>query len=323
MEPPGDCRSELWFMYHLGRRCARSWPAPTAPRDRPLLDLTWDYPTEGAYAEPDAEASCARSSGSLEDGKAVAGYLELKDDGSTACGCWIYAGVYADEVNQAARRKPGREQSWVAPEWGWAWPMNRRILYNRASADPRRQAVVGAQALRLVGRGARASGPARTCRTSRPTMPPDYQPPEDARAEDALSAATPFIMQADGKGWLFVPSGLVDGPLPTHYEPTSRRSATPCYPGQQSNPARQQFQRPENPYNPLGEPGADVFPYVVTTYRLTEHHTAGGDVALAAPTSELQPEMFCEVSPQLAPSSASSTAAGSRWLRCARRSRRA
>ena len=60
----------------------------------------------------------------------------MKDDGSTTGGCWIYCGVYADEVNQAARRKPRQEQNEVAPEWGWAWPLNRRILYNRASADP-------------------------------------------------------------------------------------------------------------------------------------------------------------------------------------------
>ncbi len=107
----------------------------TDPRDRPLLDLTWDYPTEGAVAEPSAQAVLAEINGWDGDGKPLSSYNGLKDDGSTRCGVWIYCGVYADGVNQADRRKPHSEQSWVAPEWGWAWPANRRILYNRASAD--------------------------------------------------------------------------------------------------------------------------------------------------------------------------------------------
>ncbi len=105
--------------------------------DRPLLDLTWDYPVRGTQLdEPSAEAVLAEINGWDADGKPLSAYTELKDDGTTACGCWIYCGVYADGVNQADRRKPGREQNWIAPEWGWAWPANRRILYNRASADP-------------------------------------------------------------------------------------------------------------------------------------------------------------------------------------------
>ena len=87
------------------------------------------------------------------------GFAELEDDGSTACGCWIYSGVFADDVNQARRRDPGDLDApggWVSPEWAWAWPANRRILYTRASADPRGPAVVGAQEVHLVGRGAGA-----------------------------------------------------------------------------------------------------------------------------------------------------------------------
>ena len=107
-------------------------------------------------------------------------------------------------------------------------------------------------------------------------------------------------MQADGRGWLFVPSGLVDGPMPTHYEPHESPFANPLY-GQRSNPARQVFDRPGNRSQPVdGEPGADAIPYIVTTYRLTEHHTAGGMSRFVPYLSELQPEMFCEVSPELA-----------------------
>ena len=107
-------------------------------------------------------------------------------------------------------------------------------------------------------------------------------------------------MQADGRAWLFVPQGLEDGPLPTHYEPHESPFENPLY-SQRANPRRQQFERPENPYNPVaGEPGADVYPYVATTYRLTEHHTAGGMSRTVPYLSELQPAMFCEVSPELA-----------------------
>ena len=117
-------------------------------------------------------------------GEPVAGFAELEDDGSTACGCWIYSGVYADGVNQARRREPGDLDApggWVSPEWGWAWPANRRILYNRASADPDGKPWSERKKLRLVGRGARASGPATTCPTSRSTSAPDYRGADDAQ----------------------------------------------------------------------------------------------------------------------------------------------
>ncbi|MBV8304242.1 MAG: formate dehydrogenase subunit alpha, partial [Acidimicrobiia bacterium] len=132
------------------------------------------------------------------------------------------------------------------------------------------------------------------------TMRPDYEPSAEAKAEMALRGDEPFIMQADGKGWLYVPSGLTDGPLPVHYEPHESPFSNPLY-GQQANPVRQTFHRTENPYNPPhGQPGADIFPFVMTTYRLTEHHTAGGMSRTLPYLSELQPEMFCEVSPELA-----------------------
>ena len=136
VEPPGDATSDLWFYYHLGKRIRAKLEGSTDAMDRPLLDLVWDYPEEGPEREPSSEAVLREINGTGPDGAALSAYTELKPDGSTRCGCWIYCGVYADEVNQSARRKPGSEQSWVAPEWGWAWPANRRMLYNRASADP-------------------------------------------------------------------------------------------------------------------------------------------------------------------------------------------
>lgn len=299
VEPRGDQRSELWFYYHLGRIIRAKLTGSTDPRDRPVLDLTWDYPTLGPHAEPNAEAVLAEINGFDADGAALPSFTALKADGTTSCGCWIYCGCYADGVNQPARRKPGSEQSWVAPEWGWAWPANRRILYNRASADPdgtpwsQRKALVwwDADAGRWTGHDV-PDFPL--------TTPPDYRPPEGAKRQDAIAGTEPFIMQADGRGWLYAPAGLVDGPLPAHYEPPESPVDNLLY-GQQSNPARRVFPHRLNRSSPSGtEPGAEVFPYVFTTYRLTEHHTAGGMSRWLPYLAELQPEFFCEVSPALA-----------------------
>ncbi len=294
VEPPGDARSELWFYYHLGRIIRAKLAGSADERDRPLLDLAWDYPTTGATDDPSADAVLREINGSGPDGL-LSAYTELKDDGSTAAGCWIYTGVYAGGTNHAASRRPGREQSLVAPDWGWAWPANRRILYNRASADPagrpwsERKKYVWWDA--DAGKWTGADVP-----DFEPTKPPDYVPPEGATAQDSIGGADPFIMQTDGRAWLFAPAGLADGPLPTHYEPAESPVDNALY-GQQANPVRQTYDVKHNRYNPVGSP---VYPYVFTTYRLTEHHTAGAMSRSLPYLSELQPEFFCEVSPALA-----------------------
>ncbi len=228
-----------------------------------------------------------------EEGKPLSDYKPLKADGSTASGIWLYAGVYADGVNQAARKKPRWEQDYVAAKWAWSWPMNRRLLYNRASADPdgkpwseRKQYVWwDAEQKKWTGKDVPDFDEQK---------PPDYEPPDDAKGPDAIRGDHPFIMQTDGQGWLYVPQGLLDGPLPTHYEPHESPFQNPLY-SQRANPRRQQFHRPEDPTN-----SPDDYPYVVTTYRLTEHHTAGGMSRTVPYLSELQPAMFCEVHPDLA-----------------------
>lgn len=298
--PQGDARSDLWFLYHLGLRIREKLAGSTDARDRPVLDLTWDYPVKGERAEPDAEAVLAEINGYDAQGGPLSSYEQLADDGSTSCGCWIYCGVYAEGVNQAARRKPGEQQHWVAPEWGWAWPANRRVLYNRASADPDgrpwspRKALVwwDPEQERWTGHDVPDFPPKR---------PPHHRPPEGAEAAEALGGSDPFIMQADGKAWLYVPAGLTDGPLPTHYEPQDSPFRNLLY-DRQRNPVRHlPAPHPDNRYHPSpGDPGADVFPFVVTTYRLTEHHTAGGMSRWQPYLAELQPEFFCEVSPELA-----------------------
>ena len=129
---------------------------------------------------------------------------------------------------------------------------------------------------------------------------PSFRPEAGTGGPEGLAGDDPFVMQADGKGWLYAPKGMVDGPLPTHYEPQESPVDNPLY-GQQSNPARKVFPRKDNLWSPSGQsPGADVYPYVFTTYRLTEHHTAGGMSRWLPYLSELQPEFFCEVSPELA-----------------------
>ncbi len=293
VEPPDDARSDLWFMYHLGLRIRDRLRGSGDPKDRPVLDLTWDYPEEGPQRDPSAAAVLREINGYGADGEPLASFTALKDDGSTSSGCWIYAGCHADGVNQTARRKPGQEQSWVAPEWGWAWPANRRILYNRASADPEgnpwseRKAYVWWDGEQWTGHDVP---------DFEKKKDPSYVPPKGAKAQEAIGGADPFIMQTDGKGWLFAPKGLLDGPLPTHYEPQESPVGNVLY-GQQRNPVREARPRKGNRYHPAE---GDVYPYAFTTYRLTEHHTAGGMSRFLPYLSELQPEMFCEVSPELA-----------------------
>jgi formate dehydrogenase major subunit len=293
-EPKGDCRSELWFYFHLGRMIKERLKDSKPARDELVKALQWDYPTHAQVQEPSAEAVLAEISGyEVGTRNFIDAYPKLKDDGSTACGCWIYCGVFKDGVNQAARRKPHWEQDYVAAEWAWAWPANRRLIYNRASADP--NGDPWSERKRYVWwNGEKWTG--LDVPDFEETKSPEYMPPEGAKAQDAIRGDHPFIMQADGRSWLYVPQGLEDGPLPTHYEPHESPFHNPLY-AQRSNPARQQNDRPEDPYNP---PGSETYPYVVTTYRLTEHHTAGGMSRTVAYLSELQPAMFCEVSPALA-----------------------
>ena len=300
VEPPGDCRSELDFFYLLGRTLRERLAASSLERDKPIQQLTWDYPLDES-GEPSAEAVLQEINGrhltGEKAGQLLSSYTEMKPDGSSAGGCWIYTGVYADGVNQAARRKPGSEQTWVAPDWGWAWPANRRQLYNRASADP--DGKPWSERKKLVwwdadqGKWVGDDVPDFVVDKA-----PSYRPGPDDAGAAGLAGDDPFVMQADGKGWLYAPAGLVDGPMPVHYEPAESPVRNPMY-VQQANPTREVFKRKDNLMNPSPpEAGWDVFPYVFTTYRLTEHHTAGGMSRWLPYLSELQPEFFCEVSPE-------------------------
>jgi formate dehydrogenase major subunit len=300
LEPPGDSRSDLWFIYHLGKRLKQLYADSTEPRDAPIQALTWAYPERGKRAEPDAEAVLREINGyTVADRKQISSYQQLKDDGSTACGGWMYCGVYPSEGHNVARSRkpdgPGGPGSHAG--WAFSWPANRRTLYNRASADldgrpwsERKKMVWWDDA---AGKWTGKDVPDFVA-TKRPDYRPDWA--THPHGMDALGGDDPFIMEADGKCQLFVPSGLKDGPLPTHYEPVESPVRNALY-DRQFNPAAKLWTRPGNE---LHAPEDPRFPYVLTTYRLTELH-CGGIISRVTPhTAELQPEAFVEVSPELA-----------------------
>jgi formate dehydrogenase major subunit len=299
VEPPGDARSDYQFMVDLGRKMKAR--ATDRPRDAALRALTWEYADEDVeevlreiHGFPVAQSPGHPATGKPGDrgtGQPLKHFGELKADGSTACGCWIYSGVF-DGANKAnARDAKGR----YGHGWGYAWPLDRRILYNRASAKPdgtpwsERKALVWWDAEKREWTGHDVadftSGKA-----------PDYKPDEEQGGDEALPGDAPFIMHPDGMGWLWVPSGLKDGPLPAHYEPLESNVRNPLY-EQQTNPGAHKLEREDNPYASSPD---QRFPHVLTTYRLTEHHTAGGMSRTLSHLAELQPELFAEISPELA-----------------------
>ncbi len=293
VDPPGEARSETHFVYHLGRRLKAK--ATASARDAGLRALTWDYRTEGPQAEPVAEDVLREINGwTVRDRRVVASFKDLKADGSTASGCWIYTGVWPEAHRNRANERESRDA--LGHGWGFSWPADRRIMYNRASARPdgrpwsERKKLVWWDA--AAGKWTGLDVPDFTVDKA-----PDYRPPADAVGDEALSGTMPFIMHADGVGWIWVPTGLRDGPLPTYYEPLESNFTNVLYPERSSNPAADRKERPDNPY---AHDADGRFPFVLTTYRLTEHHTAGGMSRYLSHLAELQPAFFAEISPELA-----------------------
>jgi formate dehydrogenase major subunit len=301
--PPGDCRSDLWFTHQLARRLKKHYEASTLPRDEGFRRLTWDFDPddpagEGMAGEPDGHKILREINGyrSGEPARHLPGFGELKDDGSTTCASWIYCGVFpAPGRNLAEGRQadPPGTPGGAQLGWGYTWPANRRIMYNRASADPEgrpwseRKKYVWWDGEKWVGYDV----PDFTT-----TKPPSARPRPGATGMDALPGTAPFIMKADGLGWLYVPTGLVDGPLPTHYEPAESPVRNPLY-KQQTSPVLKYWKRDDNVLAAVGDPR---FPHVITTYRLTEHYLAGAMSRWSPWLTELQPELFVELSPELA-----------------------
>ncbi len=307
IDPPGDCRSDLWFMYHLGKRLKNLYSGSVSTRDQGLLNLTWDYDREqperlpdGSLSaipdEPDTHKILKEINGfTTADRKLVRGFSELKDDGSTACGCWIYSGVYPEEGRNRARDRGRTPGELINREWGYAWPHNRRIMYNRASADP--EGRPWSERKKLVWWDqARHSWTGLDEPDFEPDKEPSYRPPAGSSGMAAIAGDEPFIMKPDGKGWLFAPTGTKDGPLPAHYEPVETPVRNPLY-GQQNNPMVELY---DTPLNAKDAPENPDYPVVATTFRLTEHYLSGPMSRFDSWLNELQPEMFIELSPELA-----------------------
>ncbi len=292
VDPPGDARSEAWFVHALAKRLKARAAADVSAANAALNALDWQYP-EDAHGEPVIEEVLAEINGTTLDGSHLTGFAELAADGSTRCGCWIYSGVFPSRDRNRARERTATGT--YGHGWGWAWPADRRILYNRASARPDGRPWSDRKALVWWDAAAREWTGADTPDFNR-TKPPDYVAPRDAEGDAGLGGAHPFVMHDDGLGWLWVPSGLKDGPLPAHYEPLESPVGNVVY-AQETNPAARMHERPDNAY---ARPHDSNYPHVLTTYRLTEHHTAGGMSRTLSHLAELQPELFCEISPELA-----------------------
>ncbi len=307
VDPPGDCRSDAWFVFQLGKRLKKLYAESQQKRDQGLLNLTWDYDhdrmqelPDGSLSkiigEPDMEKILKEINGyTVKEGKHVAGFSELKDDGSTACGCWIYSGVFPEPGRNRARSRKRDAQNPTSPDWGFAWPHNRRMMYNRASADPEGKPWSERKKYMWWDEAAKRWTGVDTP-DFEPDKPPSYRATNESRGMDAISGDAPFIMKPDGRAWLFAPMGTKDGPLPTHYEPMESPVPNLLYP-EQASPLAEVF---KDDLNQLAMAMDPEYPIVGTTYRLTEHYLSGPMSRFNSWLNELQPEMFVELSPELA-----------------------
>jgi formate dehydrogenase major subunit len=298
-DAPGDCRTDPWFTYQLGKRLKKLYANSPLPRDQGFRHLIWDYESEASEStpgEPDPQKILKEINGyETATGRHLGGFAELKDDGTTTGASWIYCGVFpAPDKNLAARKEPDPPGVVGAQlNWGWSWPANRRVMYNRASADPagnpwsERKKWIWWDGQKWTGYDVPDFAT---------TKPPDAPAKPDGIGLDAHSGKSPFIMKADGVGWLFDPVGLLDGPLPTHYEPAESPVHNQMY-KQHTSPVLKYWKRDDNQLAAIGDPR---YPYVISTYRLTEHYLAGAMSRWNPWLTELQPELFIELSPELA-----------------------
>ncbi len=286
VDPPGDARSDGWFANQLALRLKALYAGSSAAKDRPIRALTWDYGPD----EPDLERVLLEINGyTVANRKPVKGFAALADDGSTACGNWIYSGVLPAEGQNRAKARTADSPEGLGTHlgWGFAWPANRRILYNRASADPRgrpwnpERAVVWWDPTAQLPDGKRG----KWVGVDVPDFKPDLAP-------DAKGGGDPFIMRLDGKGGLFAP--LVEGPFPEHYEPVESPVENRLS-GVHHNPLAAVYTAD---LDRLGDPRE--FPIVATTYRLTEHLHTGSITRNLPWLVELVPTMFVEMSRELA-----------------------
>lgn len=287
--PPGEAKLDSWIMAQLYLRLKALYEKEGGAFADPLTKLVWPYKDPGdpkpeevakeinGYVVVDVPDPNDATKTILQKGKQLASFAFLRDDGSTACGCWIYSGSYTEAGNNMARRdNKDPDDTGAFPNWSWSWPVNRRILYNRASADMNGQPWDPSRKL-LWWDGAKWTG------YDVPDIAPNAKP----------DVVGPFIMNPEGTARLFTRAMLRDGPFPAHYEPFEAPIANPLAPKIRGNPAARVF---KGDLEQFGE--AKEFPYAATSYRLTElFHFWAKHVQIDA---SLQPEFFVEISEQLA-----------------------
>jgi formate dehydrogenase major subunit len=293
-EGPGQARSDLEIMSGIFLRMKKMYQTDGGKFPDPIVNLTWPY---AKPFSPTPEELAMEYNGKalkeltdpkdptkviLKKNEQLAGFAQLRDDGSTACGCWIFAGAWTAAGNQMGRRD-NSDPSGIGQtlNWAWAWPANRRVLYNRASCDPKGKPWDPTR--KLIGwNGSAWAG----------VDVPDFkvdEPPE--------SGMGPFIMLAEGVARFFCRDAMNEGPFPEHYEPfetpIGHNPLHPQNPRATSNPAGRMF---ANDRAKLGH--AADYPHVATSYRLTEHfHFWTKHARLNAIT---QPEQFVEIGEELA-----------------------
>jgi len=287
-DAPGEAKTDIFIIAGLYRRMKAMYAKEGGALPDPLLNLTWQYadPDEPDPAELAKEMN-GRTLAEIKDpagnvvlkaGQLLDGFAQLKDDGTTTSGCWIFCGSWTEKGNQMARRDAtDPRDAGIAPNWAWAWPANRRILYNRASADPKGNPWNPAKPV-IKWNGASWVG----------FDVPDYGP--TVKPEESMG---PFIMNQEGVGKLFARGGMAEGPFPEHYEPFESPVDNPLHPKVKSNPAARVFQSDREHFGSSSD-----FPYVGTTYRLTEHFHYWTKHAHI--NAILQPEEFVEVGEVLA-----------------------
>jgi len=299
--PPGEAKRDNWIMAQLYMRLRALYQKEGGPVPEPILNLHWPYKDAG---EPTADELAKEINGYvtedvtdpndpthvvLQKGKQVASFAVLRDDGKTACGCWVYSGCYNEAGNNMARRdNTDPDDAGFYLQWGFAWPLNRRILYNRASADLSGQPWDPSRKI-IAWNGQSWTG------YDVPDIAPNAKP----------DVVGPFIMNPEGTARLFTRGMMRDGPFPAHYEPFESPILNPIAPRIRGNPVARVFR---GDMEQFGDPGE--FPYAATSYRLTEHFhywTKHNRVNAA-----LQPEFFVEISEDLA-SEKGITAGG--WVR--------
>ncbi len=290
--PPGDAKLDQEILARIFLGVCELYKKEGGKFPDPILNLTWGYttPNNPSLAEVAREIN-GRAIEDVTDpatkqvikaGQQLPGFAYLRDDGSTACGNWLFCGSWT-EAGALMQRRGTEDPSGLGiyPNWGWSWPMNRRVLYNRASCDlngkpwdaDRRQVWWNEAQKRWVGNDV-----------------PDFK--ADSQPKDHMG---PFIMNPEGTGRLFVPlGGMADGPFPEHYEPIESPISNPLHPKQSNNPVVKKYTTDQDKYGTTGE----GYTIVCTTYRLTEHYhywTKNNPVNV-----QLVPEMFVEIPQELA-----------------------